>query len=232
MSDFHSTVFIVDPDRSVRASLETVIHRAGWLTRAFASATDFLACPRLQAPGCLLLEVALPGLNGCDLLRRIAGECTELPTIVMSGEADIPMTVQVMKAGAIEFLMKPLDEQVVLQAIGSGIARSQRLFGHAREQTDLRRRYQSLSSREGEVMTHVVAGLLNKQVGAMLGISEITVKAHRGRMMRKMEADSLPALVGMGIRLGLSIGMGYHIDSRQHQRPIAPTRQFKRLLAV
>ena len=232
MLNLNSTVFVVDPDPSVRASLEGVIRRAGWSSATFATAGEFLACARRQVPSCLVLEVALPDLDGFDLLRRIAADRRDLPTIVISGQADIPMTVRAMKAGAIEVLMKPLDDEAVLAAVGPAIARSQALLQKEAGLLQLRRSYDSLSSREREVMALVVAGLLNKQVGATLGISEITVKAHRGKVMRKMGADSLPALVGMAIRLGFSAGTGYHLEIKQYQRPIAPSRFLPRLVAV
>jgi FixJ family two-component response regulator len=226
------TVYIVDPDPPVRISLERVIRRAGWAPATFPSAEKFLARPRLPVPGCLMLEVALPDLNGFELLHRIATDETKLPTIVMSGHADIPMTVRAMKAGAVEFLMKPLNDEAVLAAVGPAIARSRALLHQEAELLELRRRYTSLSSRERQVMAEVVAGLLNKQIGAMLGISEITVKAHRGKVMRKMGADSLPALVRMAMRMGHSVGAGNYFESKQYQRPIAATHQFTRLVAV
>ena len=193
-------VFVVDDDISVRESLEGLIRSEGWETEMFASAEAFLARPRVFAPSCLVLDVSLPDLNGLDLQKRIADR-SDMPIIFITGYGDVPMTVQAMKAGAAEFLMKPFGDEVLLNAIRQAIERSRTALGQEEEVRMLRERYASLSQREQEVMTLVVAGRLNKQVGFELGISEITVKAHRGRMMRKMKAGSLADLVNMAAKL-------------------------------
>src|SRR6202043_674632 len=202
----HATpiVFVVDDDISVRESLELLIRSEGWEPETFASAQEFLARPRALVPSCLVLDVSLPGLNGLELQKRVAIERTDVPIIFITGYGDVPMTVQAMKAGAVEFLTKPFSDDVLLSAIRQAVERSETTLGEAAEMQTLRDRYASLSGREREVMTLVVAGLLNKQVGSDLGISEITVKAHRGRVMQKMEADSLADLVNMAARLGLA----------------------------
>jgi FixJ family two-component response regulator len=202
MSDVTSIVFVVDDDVSVRESLELLIKSAGWRSETFASAQEFLSRPRGMVPCCLVLDVTLPGLNGLDLQQQLADR-TDMPIIFITGHGDIPMTVQAMKAGAVEFLTKPLKHEAVLEAIGAAIERSRVAFRHAAEMRVLRTSYASLTAREREVMAFVVLGLLNKQVAGELGISEITVKAHRGQVMRKMKSDSLPALVSMASRLGV-----------------------------
>ena len=202
----HATpiVFVVDDDISVRESLELLVRNAGWQPQLFASAQEFLARPRVLAPSCLVLDVSLPGLNVLDLQKRIAAARHDLPIIFITGHGDIPTTVQAMKAGAVEFLTKPFGDEVLLNAIRGAIARSQTALGREAEVQALRSCYSSLTSREREVMSLVVTGLLNKQVGDELGISEITVKAHRGKMMRKMNAGSLPHLVKMAARLRIA----------------------------
>jgi FixJ family two-component response regulator len=202
MPDVTSIVFVVDDDVSVRESLELLIKSAGWRSETFASAQEFLSHPRAMVPCCLVLDVTLPGLNGLDLQQQLADR-TDMPIIFITGHGDIPMTVQAMKAGAVEFLTKPLKHEAVLEAIGAAIERSRVAFRHAAEMRVLRTSYASLTAREREVMGLVVLGLLNKQVAGELGISEITVKAHRGQVMRKMKSDSLPALVSMASRLGV-----------------------------
>lgn len=200
-------VYVVDDDISVRESLELVISFARWRAETFASARDFLeflARPRTRAPGCLVLDVSLPDLNGLELQQRLAGDQTHLPIVFITGYGDVPMSVKAMKAGAIEFLTKPLSEQVLLEAIAQAIERSRAALRHDEELSALRDDYASLSRREREVMTRVVAGRLNKQVAVDLGISEITVKAHRGKVMRKMRADSVADLVRMSAQLGLT----------------------------
>ena len=197
-------VFVVDDDVSVRESLESLIRCEGWQPETFASAQEFLDYPRVLIPNCLVLDVSLPGLNGLDLQRRIAGERTDMPIIFITGHGDVPMTVQAMKAGAVEFLTKPFSDDVLLTAIRAALERSRVALGLEAEMRVLRDRYASLSQRERQVMALVVSGLLNKQVGGELGISEITVKAHRGKVMQKMKADSLADLVKMAARLRLA----------------------------
>ncbi len=197
-------VFVVDDDVSVRESLESLIRFAGWQAETFASAQEFLARPRVLAPSCLVLDVRLPGLNGLDLQKRIVADRIDMPIIFITGYGDVPMTVQAMKAGAVEFLTKPFGDDVLLRAIRHALKRSQNALRHEAEIRTLRDGYASLSRRERQVMALVVAGLLNKQIGGELGISEITVKAHRGKVMRKMKADSLADLVNMATKLRLA----------------------------
>jgi FixJ family two-component response regulator len=196
-------VFVIDDDVSVRESLELLISSAGWKPQTFASAHEFLSRPRALAPSCLVLDVNLPDLNGFELQKRIADDRIDMPIIFITGYGDVPMTVRAMKAGAVEFLTKPFGEDALLSAIRNAIERSCAALGHAADLRALRERYASLTPREQEVMALIVSGLLNKQVGWELGISEITVKAHRGKTMQKMEARSLPGLVNMAAKLGL-----------------------------
>jgi FixJ family two-component response regulator len=202
MPEATAIVFVVDDDISVRESLELLIKSAGWKPETFTSAREFLSRPRASVPCCLVLDVTLPGLNGLELQQQLA-ERTEMPIIFITGYGDVPMSVKAMKAGAVEFLTKPFDDSVLLDAIRPALERSRAALRHESEMQVLRGRFASLTPREREVMALVVTGLLNKQVGGELGISEITVKAHRGQLMRKMEADSLPDLVTMAARLGL-----------------------------
>jgi FixJ family two-component response regulator len=202
MRDVTPIVFVVDDDISVRESLELLIKRAGWQPETFASAQEFLSRPGPTVPCCLVLDVTLPGLSGLELQKRLA-ERTDMPIIFITGHGDVPMTVQAMKAGAVEFLTKPFKDDVLLGAIRGAIERSRVALRLDVEMRALKRSYESLTPREREVMGLVVSGLLNKQVGGELGISEITVKAHRGQVMRKMKADSLPDLVTMAARLGV-----------------------------
>jgi FixJ family two-component response regulator len=202
MSDVTSIVFVVDDDVSVRESLELLIRAAGWQPETFASALEFQSRPRPTVSCCLVLDVTLPGLSGLELQQRLV-ERTDMPIIFITGHGDVPMSVQAMKAGAVEFLTKPFTNDVLLDAIGGAIKRSRTAVRQEAELRVLRSAYASLTPREREVMALVVSGLLNKQVGGELGISEITVKAHRGQVMRKMKADSLPELVTMAARLGL-----------------------------
>jgi FixJ family two-component response regulator len=203
MSHGKSVVFVVDDDVSVRESLELLIGCAGWQPRIFASAQEFLCCPRVLEPSCLILDVRLPDLNGLDLQKRVADRI-EMPIIFITGYGDVPLTVRAMKAGAAEFLTKPFVDEALLNAIRDALDRSQTALNCEAEIGMLRGRYTALSRREREVMALVVCGRLNKQVGAELGISEITVKAHRGRVMQKMQAHSLPDLVTMAARLRLA----------------------------
>jgi len=204
MSHATPIVFVVDDDVSVRESLEALIRCAGWEPETFASAQEFLSRPRVLAPSCLVLDVTLPDLNGLDLQKRVAVDRMDMPIIFITGYGDVPMTVQAMKAGAVEFLMKPFGDDVLLSAIRHAIERSRTALDHEVEIRALRDCYASLSRREREVMALVVSGLLNKQVGFELGISEITVKAHRGKVMRKMKAGSLPELSRMADKLKLA----------------------------
>ena len=197
-------VFVVDDDPSVREALESLIVQAGWRAQVFESAQAFLNFPRASVPSCLVLDVSLPGLNGLELQSLIAGDRIDMPIIFITGHADVPMTVKAMKAGAVEFLTKPVAEDVLINAIGSAIARSRITLEQESERQTLRSLYAKLTPRERDVMTLVVRGLLNKQVGGELGMAEITVKAHRGQVMRKMKAASFADLVNMGARLGLA----------------------------
>lgn len=197
-------VFVVDDDISVRESLELLIRCAGWQPETFASAQEFLQRPRVVAPSCLILDVNLPDLNGLDLQKRVAVDRIDMPIIFITGYGDVPMTVQAMKAGAVEFLTKPFGDEVLLGAVRAAIERSDATLGQEAQSRALQARYALLSGRERQVMALVVAGRLNKLVADELGISEITVKAHRGKVMRKMKAGSLADLVNMAADLGLA----------------------------
>ena len=204
MSHDTASVFVVDDDNSMRKSLELLIRKAGWQAVTFQSPQEFLSHPRVIAPSCLILDVTPPGLNGLELQKRVARDQTDMPVIFIAGYGDVPMcpmTVQAMKAGAVEFLIKPFADEVLVSAIRQALERSRTAIDREVEIRGLRGRYDSLSRREREVMALVVRGLLNKQVGFELGISEITVKAHRGRVMRKMQAGSLADLVIVASRL-------------------------------
>jgi FixJ family two-component response regulator len=197
------TVFVVDSDAGVRESLELLIRATGWQPCTSASAEEFLARPRVTKPGCLLIEQHLPGLSGLDLQRIVAAR-TELPVIFMSSHPDIPATVQAMKTGALEFLIKPIVGDVLMHAIRHAVEHSRTVLQELAQLRALQERYEALSPRERDVLKLVASGWMNKRVGEELGISEITVKAHRGRMMRKMRANSLAQLVTMcaGLRPG------------------------------
>lgn len=201
MVDVTPVVYVVDDDVSVRELLELLIQNAGWRPETCKSAQEFLSRLHVLVPSCLVLDISLPGLNGLDLQKRVAVDRPDIPIIFITGHGDVPITVQAMKAGAVEFLTKPFDDGALLSAIRDALERSRVALDQESEIRGLRQCYASLSHREQEVMTLVVRGLLNKQVGFELGISEITVKAHRGKLMRKMNARSLAALVNMAARL-------------------------------
>ena len=194
-------VFVVDDDISVRESLELLIRSAGWQPETFPSAQEFLSRPRPLVPNCLVLDLSLPGINGLELQKRVAAESSAMPIIFITGYGDVPTSVQAMKAGAVEFLTKPFSDDVLLIAIGNAIERSRVAISQEIEMHALQDRYASLTPREREVMALVVTGMLNKQIGGELDISEITVKAHRGQVMQKMKANSLAELVKISARL-------------------------------
>jgi FixJ family two-component response regulator len=206
-------VFVVDDDVWVRESLETLIHDEGWQPETFASAQEFLDRPRVFTPSCLVLDISLPGLNGLELQKRVAAERTDLPIIFLTGHGDIPMSVGAMKAGAVEFLTKPFNDEVLLTAIRQALERSRLALAQGAEMQELRDRYASLTPRERDVMALVVSGLLNKQVAGELGITESTVKAHRGQVMQKMKANSVADLVKMTAKLHQSAATNYSTRS-------------------
>jgi len=201
MSSAIPIVFIVDDDVSVRESLELLVRDENWKPQTFASAQEFLDHPRKRVPSCLVLDLSLPGLNGLELQKQLAIEHIHMPIIFISGFGDVPKSVQAMKAGALEFLTKPLNSDALVSAIRNALQRSSFALAQNAEMQELRDRYASLTSRERQVMALVVSGLLNKQVGGELGISEITVKAHRGQVMQKMKANSLADLVRIAAKL-------------------------------
>jgi FixJ family two-component response regulator len=207
LADAPEIVFVVDDDVSVRESLEALIAFTGWEPRTFGTATEFLAAPPATGPSCLVLDLSLPDLNGLVLQQHIANDRADMPILFITGHGDIPTTVRAMKAGAVEFLTKPLADDLLLEAIRGALTRSRATQHQSTELRALRERYATLSRRERQVMTLVVAGRLNKQVGGELGISEITVKAHRGRVMEKMMADSFAGLVRMSATLGLVLSL-------------------------
>ena len=204
MSNSSPTVFVVDDDISVRESLEFLIRNEGRNVETFTSAEEFINRPRDFIPSCLVLDISMPGLNGLELQKRLAVDRPEMPIIFLTGYADIPMTVQAMKAGAVEFLTKPFSDSTLLSAVSKAIVRSKALIARDAELRTLRARYARLTSREREVMALVVLGRANKEIASELGISEVTVKAHRGNMMQKMGADSLAELVNQAARIHLS----------------------------
>lgn len=204
MGEIAPIVYVVDDDISVREALEALIRESGWQPWVFASAQEFLSHPRTATPSCLVLDVSLPDLNGLELQQQLAATRNDMPIIFITGYGDVPMTVRAMKAGAIEFLTKPFGDEALLTTIRDAIQRSTTALGQEAELQVLQRRHASLSTREREVMSLVVTGLMNKQVGGKLGISEITVKAHRGQVMRKMGATSLADLVNIAAKLGIA----------------------------
>jgi FixJ family two-component response regulator len=201
MSSAIPVVFIVDDDVSVRESVELLVRDENWKPETFASAQEFLDRPRKHVPSCLVLDLSLPGLNGLELQKQLAGEHIDIPIIFITGHGDVPQSVQAMKAGALEFLTKPLNYDALVSAIRNALQRSSFALAQNAEMQELRDRYASLTFRERQVMALVVSGLLNKQVGGELSISEITVKAHRGQVMHKMKANSLADLVRMAAKL-------------------------------
>ena len=203
MSASTPIIFVIDDDVSVRESLELLFRHEGWKSETFPSAQDFLERPPALVPSCLVLDVSLPGISGLELQSRMSKEQADMPIIFITGNGDIPMTVRAMKAGAVEFLTKPFTTEMLLSAIQQALERSRAGLSEREEIRELRDRFSTLSPRESEVMMLVVTGLLNKQVGAELGISEITVKAHRGRVMQKMKAGSFADLVQIAARLRL-----------------------------
>jgi FixJ family two-component response regulator len=205
MTSPRATVFVVDDDASIRESVADLLRSVGHHPQLFGSAHEFLASPKVDAPACLVLDVWMPGLGGLDCQRRLSEAGLQIPVIFMSGHGDIPMTVRVMKAGAVDFLTKPLREQDLLDAVNHALEKDRSRRADERENASLRERFESLTAREQEVMGWVVTGRLNKQIAGELGTSEITVKVHRARLMRKMKAESVPDLVRMAGRLGLAL---------------------------
>ena len=206
MPENNPVVYVVDDDPSIRDALDSLIRSVGFRAQTFASAQDFLKSARPDAPGCLVLDVRLPGLSGLDLQRELARVDIRIPIIFITGHGDIPMSVSAMKAGAVEFLTKPFRDQDLLDAIQAAVERDRASQEGRAELAELRSRYRSLTPREREVMQHVVSGRLNKQIAGELGTSEVTVKLHRGQAMQKMCAASLADLVRMAQKLGAAAG--------------------------
>jgi FixJ family two-component response regulator len=206
-------VFVVDDDVSIRESLDLLIRCEGWKPEIFASAEEFLGRARARVPSCLVLDMFLPNLNGLELQKLVAADRSDLPIIFITGSGDVPTTVRAMKAGAQEFLTKPFDDNVLLNAIRQALERSRAALCREMEMQAVRSCYESLTGRERQVMALVVSGKLNKQVGSELGISEVTVKAHRGRVMQKMKADSLPDLVKTAAKLRFAGASGAIVRS-------------------
>jgi FixJ family two-component response regulator len=204
----NAVIAIVDDDPSVRKGLERLIRSLGWRAETFASAQEFLDRSRTEAPSCLVLDLQLPGLSGLDLQKRMSDAGLEIPIVFLTGHGNIPASVKAMKAGAVEFLTKPVDEQDLLGAIQEAIERDRRTREEHADKRELKRRYESLTAREQEVMAQVISGLLNKQIAGELKITEDTVKFHRGNIMRKMEAGSLADLVRMAENLGIRSDQG------------------------
>jgi FixJ family two-component response regulator len=197
------TVFVVDDDASVRGALARLLHSAGYQTETFASAEGFLAQSRFDAPACILLDVRMPGLNGLELQQALAAADRQLPIVFITGHGDVPMSVRAMKAGAEDFLPKPFDDEELLKAVAQALNKSQREQNERTEVAEIRKRLSSLTPREREVLCHVVAGQLNKQIASDLRIAEKTIKVHRARVMEKMGASSLAGLVAMTARIGI-----------------------------
>ncbi len=203
MSEAGPVVFVVDDDASVRAALDSLFRSVGLVARSFGSAREFLSQPPADGPACLVVDVRLPGMSGLDLQRQLAERDTALPIIVITGHGDIPMTVRAMRAGAVEFLSKPFRDQDLLDAVQQALDRSRVLRQEQAALVQLQARFDSLTPRERQVMGRIVAGLLNKQIAYDLGLSEATVKIHRGQVMQKMDAASVADLVRMADRLGI-----------------------------